>query len=139
MTRAQKHLLRIVTAGASLVPALALAHPGHGETTSFVEGALHPLGGFEHVIGFVAVGLLAGLLRGRHLWPVSAAFLGLLVAAWTSGGDGWRFAAGFMFGGAGLIAAGVAAIRLTVFIATAGAARSPTWAAGGSPARHPSA
>ena len=60
------------------------------------------------------MGLLAGLLGGRYLgrWP--RAFLGLLVAAWTADSEGWRYAAGFMLSGAGLVAAGVAATRLAI-------------------------
>jgi urease accessory protein len=108
MTR-HKHLLRIATAAAGLLPALALAHPGHGETASFVAGALHPLGGLDHLTGFVVIGVLATRLGGRYLWPMAAAFLGLLVAASTTDSDGWRYAAGFMLTGAGLIAASMAA------------------------------
>jgi urease accessory protein len=108
MTR-HKHLLRIATAAVGLLPALALAHPGHGETASFVAGALHPLGGLDHLTGFVVIGVLATRLSGRLLWPMTAALLGLLVAASTTDSDGWRYAAGFMMTGAGLIAAVMAA------------------------------
>lgn len=100
-----KHWVRIATAAAGLLPALALAHPGHGETSSFVAGALHPFGGLDHLAGFIVVGILAARLGSRYLWPATAAFLGLLVAASTADSDGWRYAAGFMFTGAGLVAA----------------------------------
>jgi urease accessory protein len=108
-----KHKLRvrIATAAAGLLPTLALAHPGHGETSSFVAGALHPFGGLDHLAGFIVVGILAARLGGRYLWPVTAAFLGLLVAASTADSDGWRYAAGFMFTGVGLVAAAMVATR----------------------------
>jgi len=128
MTR--KHLVRIATLAATLLPALAFAHAGHGETSSFVAGAVHPFGGLDHLTGFIVVGFLAARLGGRYLWPVIAAFLGLLVAASTADSDGWRYAAGFMFTGAGLIAAAMgvtrAAIRLGFRFVTAAAPRSPT-------------
>jgi urease accessory protein len=112
MTRPQKYLTRFTAAAFGLVPVLALAHPGHGETSSFVAGALHPFSGLDHLFGLIAVGVLAAKLGGRLLAPLTAAFLGLLVAAWTAGSDGWQYAAGFMLAGAGLIAAGLAATRL---------------------------
>ena len=120
MTR-HKHLLRIATATAGLLPTLALAHPGHGETASFIAGALHPLGGLGHLTGFFVVGILATRLSGRYLWPMTAALLGLLVAASTADSDGWRYAAGFMMTGTGtgLIAAVIAvtaATRLPAFV-----------------------
>jgi urease accessory protein len=119
MTR-HKHLVRIATVAVGFLPALALAHPGHGETASFVAGALHPLGGLDHLIGFIVIGILATRLSGRFLWPMTAALLGLLVAASTADSDGWRYAAGFMMTGAGLIAAAMtatkAATRLPAFV-----------------------
>jgi hydrogenase/urease accessory protein HupE len=130
MTRLQKHLVRIVTVATGLLPTLALAHPGHGDTSSFAAGALHPLGGFDHLVGLFAVGLLASRLGRRFLAPLAAAFLGLLVAASTADSDGWQYAAGFMLTSAGLIAAAMAATRaatrLVVRVLTAVAPRSPT-------------
>jgi urease accessory protein len=126
----QKHLVRIATLIAAFLPALAFAHPGHGEASSFADGALHPIGGVDHLAGFIAVGMLAVRLGGRYLWPVTAAFLGLLGAAWTSDSDGWQYAAGFMLSGAALIAAAVvvttAATRYAGLAFTAAGRRSPT-------------
>jgi urease accessory protein len=130
MTRAQKHLIRIAAVFMGLAPALALAHPGHGETSSFFSGSLHPLSGMDHLLGFIAVGVLAAKLGGRYLAPLAAALLGLLVAAWTTDSDGWRYAAGFMLSGAGLVAAAMGATRAATRLArlafTASAPRSPT-------------
>jgi urease accessory protein len=108
-----KHKLRvrIATSAAAFLPSLAMAHPGHGETSGFVAGALHSFGGLDHLAGFIVVGFLAAKLGGRYLAPATAAFLGLLVAASTADSDGWRYAAGFMFTGAGLIAAAMVATR----------------------------
>lgn len=60
---------------AALVPALALAHSGHDETAGFVRGFNHPLGGVDHVLAMVAVGLLAYQLGGRALWLVPSVFV----------------------------------------------------------------
>ncbi len=124
-----KHRVRIATTVAAFLPALALAHPGHGETSSFAAGALHSFSGLDHLTGFIFVGILAAKLGGQYLGPLAAAFLGLLVAASTADSDGWRYAAGFMFTGAGLIAAGMvitrAATSFAFRFATAAEPRSP--------------
>jgi urease accessory protein len=117
MTSARAHLILLALAGGVLLPTLASAHPGHGEASTFVAGALHPLSGVEHIVALFVVGLLAGRLGRRYLWPMSAALLGLLVAAWTGDTDGWRYAAGFALSGAGIIAAGVAATGVARFVA----------------------
>jgi len=109
MTRTHKHLVRAATVCISLLPALALAHPGHGGEDSFLEGALHPASGIEHIAAFVVVGILAARLGGRIFRAMVAASLGLLVAAGTADGNGWQYAAGFMLMGTMLAAAGVAA------------------------------
>jgi len=109
MTRTHKQLVRAATLCISLLPALALAHPGHGGEDSFLEGALHPASGIEHIAAFVVVGILAARLGGRIFRAMVAALLGLLVAAGTADGNGWQYAAGFMLMGTMLAAAGVAA------------------------------
>jgi urease accessory protein len=111
MTRAHRHLLRIAALGTSFLPALALAHPGHGEDDSFIAGALHPMSGVDHVIGFLVVGLLVARLGSRYVGRMTAAFAGLLVAAWTNSSDGWQYAAGFMFTGSIMVAAAMAASK----------------------------
>jgi hypothetical protein len=107
MTRVPGNLVRIATLATVLLPALALAHPGHPGDSSFISGMLHPLGGIDHAGGFILVGLLAARLGRRYVVPMAGVLLGLLVAAWTSEGDGWNYAAGFMLGGAMWIAAGM--------------------------------
>lgn len=65
---------------ALLLPQAALAHAGHGEAAGLAHGFLHPLGGADHVLAMVAVGLLAALRGGRALWALPAAFLALMAA-----------------------------------------------------------
>ncbi len=73
-------LLRLATAFLALTPAVASAHPGH-ESASLVHGIMHPLGGFDHIIAMVAVGLLAARLGGRALWLLPASFVAAMTAA----------------------------------------------------------
>lgn len=53
----------------------AQAHTGVGGTSGLTYGFLHPLGGLDHLLAMVGVGLLAAFLGGRALWLVPAAFL----------------------------------------------------------------
>ena len=67
MTRILKWLIAIPLA---LVPAVASAHVGVGDTNGFVHGFSHPLSGLDHILAMVAVGLFATCLGGRALWLV---------------------------------------------------------------------
>ena len=69
---------------ATLAPTLASAHPGH-ESVSLMQGFAHPLGGVDHIIAMVAVGLLAAQLGGRALWLVPASFVAAMAAAGAAG------------------------------------------------------
>jgi urease accessory protein len=69
-----------LAAMATLVPTAAFAHPGHGDALGFAHGFLHPIGGLDHVLAMVAVGLFAANLGGRALWAVPASFMALMAA-----------------------------------------------------------
>jgi urease accessory protein len=72
-----------------LVPSLALAHPGlPGHAHDLANGFLHPLGGIDHVLAMVAVGLFAAQLGGRALWLVPASFVAMMAAAGLAGMSG---------------------------------------------------
>lgn len=69
------------TIGFALMSGAALAHPGHAVSNNvFLDGLLHPLTGFDHLLAMLAVGMWAALTHKdiRHaIWtPVS--FLCLL-------------------------------------------------------------
>ena len=66
----------------------AFAHTGHG-ADGFVHGFAHPLGGLDHVLAMVAVGLYAAMLGGRALWAVPAAFLGAMAIGGLIGTAGY--------------------------------------------------
>jgi urease accessory protein len=74
-----RHVLAVPAALAATA-APALAHPGAGVTHGFTAGFLHPVGGLDHLLAMVAVGLLAAVLGGRALWLVPASFVGAMVA-----------------------------------------------------------
>src|SRR5689334_22759619 len=76
----------LLAAALVLVPSLALAHPGlPGHTHDVTTGFLHPLGGIDHILAMVTVGLLAAQLGGRALWLVPASFIAAMAAAGLAG------------------------------------------------------
>jgi hypothetical protein len=61
-------VLTTLIAAFVLAPAIALAHPGHGETSGLAYGLAHPISGIDHVLAMVAVGLLSAHVGGRASW-----------------------------------------------------------------------
>ncbi|HXH01808.1 MAG TPA: HupE/UreJ family protein [Candidatus Competibacteraceae bacterium] len=57
----------------------ALAHTGVGATAGLYHGLAHPLGGLDHLLAMLAVGLWAAQQGGRALWAVPGAFVGMLL------------------------------------------------------------
>lgn len=76
-----KTLGQVLGAAATIAMALATpaaAHVGAGDAHGFMHGLAHPVGGLDHVLAMVAVGLLAASLGGRAIWAVPAAFLAMM-------------------------------------------------------------
>ena len=61
-----------------LVPGAALAHTGHGDGAGFAHGFFHPLGGIDHALAMIAVGVFAYQLGGRARWLVPGAFVAVM-------------------------------------------------------------
>ena len=78
-------MLRLLATAFVLIPTAAFAHPGLPHSHDLVHGFVHPLGGLDHVLAMVAVGLLAAQLGGRALWFVPAAFVVMMAAAGAFG------------------------------------------------------
>lgn len=62
-----------------ILPGLAIAHTGVGETAGFVHGLAHPLGGIDHLLAMIAVGIWAAQMGGRALWIVPTTFVTVMV------------------------------------------------------------
>ena len=63
-----------------LATTAASAHPAAGAAGGFAHGFGHPLGGLDHLLAMLAVGVLAAHLGGRALWLVPASFMAMMVA-----------------------------------------------------------
>ncbi|CAK0765801.1 Protein HupE [Gammaproteobacteria bacterium] len=61
------------------IPMLAFAHTGVGETTGFSSGFIHPMGGVDHLLAMVAVGLWAAQMGGRAILVVPGTFITLMI------------------------------------------------------------
>lgn len=85
-----KRILPFATA--LILPGAALAHPGH-DSGSFVAGFSHPLGGADHVLAMVTLGLLAAQVGARALWLLPAGFVGAMLAGGAAGWAGVPFGA----------------------------------------------
>ncbi|MBL8658350.1 MAG: HupE/UreJ family protein [Rhodospirillales bacterium] len=69
----------------ALLPSVASAHTGVGDTAGFSHGLLHPLTGLDHVLAMVMVGIFAWQLGGRALWLVPTAFVALMAVGGALG------------------------------------------------------
>ncbi len=78
---------KTLTALVAMTPALALAHPGHGEH-SLTSGFMHPLLGWDHLLAMVAVGMLMVANRDRAAWQLPVAFIGFMLFGAIAGMSG---------------------------------------------------
>ncbi|MEQ1769943.1 MAG: HupE/UreJ family protein [Devosia sp.] len=67
------------------LPSAAFAHTGHGDTSGFIHGFMHPIGGPDHVLAMLAVGVFAFVLGGRALWLVPLSFVGMMAVGFLLG------------------------------------------------------
>lgn len=65
----------VAAAAIALMPGIALAHTGVGDTSGFSHGFVHPLTGIDHLLAMMMVGVFAWQLGGRALWMVPLTFV----------------------------------------------------------------
>jgi len=70
---------------AIFLPTAAFAHAGHGDASGLVHGFMHPVGGLDHILAMMAVGVFAAVLGGRALWLVPLSFVGMMLAGFALG------------------------------------------------------
>ena len=46
--------------------------------SSILQGFVHPIGGLDHALAMIGLGIIAGLIGGRALWLVPAAFVAFM-------------------------------------------------------------
>jgi urease accessory protein len=67
--------IRLASFAILMLPTVAFAHTGVGETSGFMHGFSHPISGLDHILAMVMVGVFAYQLGGRALWLVPATFV----------------------------------------------------------------
>lgn len=50
------------------------AHTAEGSAGGFASGFLHPVGGLDHIVAMVAVGLWGAVMGGRAMWSLPVVF-----------------------------------------------------------------
>jgi urease accessory protein len=75
----------------AMAPATVVAHEGHDHATSFAAGLVHPLGGADHWMAMLLVGVWAAWLGGRARWALPLSFMLAML------GGGWLAVYGFGF------------------------------------------
>jgi len=73
-----KRFFQLAVLAALLAPTAALAHTSVGDTSGFMHGFMHPLGGLDHQLAMILVGIFAYQLGGRALWLVPLTFVGVM-------------------------------------------------------------
>jgi urease accessory protein len=67
------------------IPKIASAHTGVGDVTGFWHGLEHPVGGLDHILAMLAVGLWAAQMGGKALWIVPGAFITAMIGSSVMG------------------------------------------------------
>lgn len=75
----------LLAAAAALLPTAAFSHPGHSDAVGFAAGFGHPVGGMDHVLAMVMVGVFAFQLGGRATWALPATFVAVMAAGGALG------------------------------------------------------
>lgn len=70
------------------LPISAFAHTGVGQTSGFIAGFSHPLGGVDHLLAMIAVGLWAAQMGGRAVLIVPGAFVSMMIVGGVLGMSG---------------------------------------------------
>lgn len=71
--------ISLATALYAMTAGAAHAHTGVGSANGFMLGFSHPIGGLDHVLAMIMVGLFAAQLGGRALWLVPVSFITTMV------------------------------------------------------------
>ena len=75
----RRFLSRLLGGSLLLLAASAHAQTGHTDTMGLLSGLLHPLGGADHLLAMLAVGIWASSLGRAQTWALPVAFPLLMV------------------------------------------------------------
>lgn len=75
----------LVASSVSLLAAPAFAHTGAGTTHGFGAGLLHPVGGFDHTLAMLSVGIWSALSVRSRVWLAPLAFVAVMLLGAVAG------------------------------------------------------
>lgn len=75
--------LAALAAGLAATP--VLAHTGVGSTEGFVAGLLHPIGGLDHTLAMLSVGIWSALAVPKRVWVAPVAFVSVMLLGASAG------------------------------------------------------
>ena len=107
------HFARRLAIGLLLLPGAALAHPGH-EASTFVHGFTHPLGGVDHLLAMIAVGILASRFEGSVRAALPIAFIASMSIGALLAASGFALASVELIIALSLVAFGAAIVAARV-------------------------
>jgi urease accessory protein len=82
----ENNIMRMIVRIGATAALAALATPAFAHTGTephvhgFVAGLIHPLGGLDHLLAMIAVGIWSSLATGRRVWIVPAIFVAAMLA-----------------------------------------------------------
>jgi urease accessory protein len=68
------------------LPKLAFAHGVSGN--GFYAGLLHPVGGLDHLLAMLSVGILSTQMGGKYIWTIPATFVSVMLLGGIAGFEG---------------------------------------------------
>ena len=74
----RRNMLRVAVIALGLAPTAALAHVGVGQASGMMHGFMHPLGGVDHLLAMILVGVFAYQLGRKALVLLPLSFVGLM-------------------------------------------------------------
>ncbi len=102
------------------LPTRASAHGEMGTVGGFLSGFGHPLGGLDHIVAMVAVGLWGAFLGGRAMWTLPVVFPVVMALGGALGVVGVALPG---------VETGIALSGIVLGIMVSLAARPPLWVA----------
>jgi urease accessory protein len=111
--------LTVLLVGFDAAPAMAHA-PGEGLAGGFASGFAHPLGGLDHIVAMVAVGLWGAFLGAPAIWLLPIVFPLVMAAGGVLGIIGVPLPS---------VEIGIALSAVVLGVMVAGALRPPLWVA----------
>lgn len=82
---------KLIIAVATLLPAVAMAHPGHEHTSMAAglwSGFIHPLMGLDHLLALIAVGIMGARVAGKKGIALAASFVIMMLVGFYAGHAG---------------------------------------------------